>query len=167
MNTRFTALALALTTLTLLGTGCDPETTASTASTASIPELRFRDGEIIDYPTTTTGGTIKVKGGHDNPFEILYMGFDRAPLAYQEAFLREVEKQLPALIVDALLSDESVVDQCISSCAHQEMQWEGGISIHELRFEHEKVRTVIGELEQLAWETEVRAEATGSCECSG
>lgn len=167
MNTRFTALALALTTLTLLGTGCDPETTASSSSTASKAEIHFRDGEVIDYPTTTTGGTIKVKGGHDNPFEILYMGFDRAPLEYQLEFLADVEKQLPSLIIDELLSDELVVEQCMSSCAHQEMQWDGGITLLELRFDHGKVSTVIGEQERLHWETDVSAVATGSCECSG
>ena len=161
MNTRFTALALALSTLTMLGTGCDPETTPSSG------ELMFRDGEIIDYPTTTTGGTIKVKGGHDNPWEILFRGFDKAPLEYQTAFLGEVEKQVRDHVVDELLSDERVVEQCLSSCAHQESEWNGSISIHELRLEHGAVTTTAGEQETLFWETEARAEGTASCVCGG
>jgi hypothetical protein len=155
------ALALTLTTLTMLGTGCDPETTASPV------ELQFRDGEIIDYPTTTTGGTILVKGGHDNPWEILYNGFDRAPLEYQTAFLGGIDKPLRELVVDELLSDEKVVDQCISSCEQQEMEWNGNISVNELRFEHGAVTTGIGEHEALFWQTEVLAEGTASCECGG
>lgn len=161
MNTRFTALALTLTTVTMLGTGCDLETTPASG------ELTFRDGEIIDYPTTTTGGTIKVKGGHDNPWEILHRGFDSAPLEYQAAFLAELEKQVREHVVDELLSDERVVEQCLSSCVHQESEWNGSISLHELRLEHGAVTTTVGEHEALVWETDVLAEGTASCVCGG
>lgn len=159
MNTRFTALALALATFATLGTACDSEPTSSS------DELSFR-GDVLDPPPPTTGGIIIVKGGHDNPWEILTAGFDHAPIDYQLAFLAECEKPAHLAIEDEFLSGEHIVEQCTAACGALEMHWEGGVAIRDLRFEHGTVTTESGKEEgDLYWQTELRIEAQTSCGC--
>jgi hypothetical protein len=149
--------ALALVTLATLGTACDSELGSSS------DELSLR-GDVLDPRPPTTGGIV-IKGGHDNPWEILTAGYDKAPSEYQLAFEKDCEKQIYAALEDEFLSDEHVVEICSETCEKLGSHWEGGVGISELRYEHGEVRTMMGEHEQLEWQTEARVEAQVGCGC--
>jgi len=158
MKTRLTALALTLVTFTMLGTACDVEPTLSS------DELSFR-GDELDPPRPTTGGGIIVKGGHDLPFEVLQAGFHYAALDYQLAFLAEVEKVVVDTLEQQFLSDEHVVEECRSTCEHEELEWTGDVELHGLKLGYGEVVTERGEGEQLEWVTEADATAEVDCVC--
>ena len=158
MKTQLTTFALALVTLATLGTACDVEPTPSSDG------LEFR-GDELDPPRPTTGGGIIIKGGHDLPTEILWVGFDRASFEYQAAFEGEVEKQVVDFFEQQFLSNERVVDECRSTCEHQGLPWDGGVLVRDLELVHGTVTTQRDAYERLEWVTEVDASADVACAC--
>jgi hypothetical protein len=157
MNTRFTALALV--TFAMLGTACDPE------PVTSANELSFRDDGFIDPSTTTTGGITIKKGGHWLSIAVLEAGYDRASFEIQQAFESEIEMGIHEDIVKEFLSDEKNLEACPWTCEDAGMQWNEGVFVGELTFEHGAVTTERDEFEQLCWQTEVSYSAEVGCGC--
>jgi hypothetical protein len=151
---------LAALALVILGTACDPEVAPAPS------EASFRDGEVIVPPTHPTGGSFTIKGGHDNPFEIMAQPYDKAPVEYQLAFEAEIQKQAVAVIEAEFLADEHNLEECPWSCEALGMTWNEGVYITELRVEHGAVRTESDpEVKGLYWTTEASASAEVGCGC--
>ncbi len=156
MNTRFAVLALALVTL---GTACDPEAAPSPT------DAMFRDGEVIVPPTGPIGTGLVVKGGHDNPTDVLYQGYDLAAAQYQDAFDDEVELEAHDVIADQFLANERNYAACPGICEELEMGWEGGVYIGNLEVAYDDVLTVSDRQGNLYWQTSVEALADVGCGC--
>lgn len=155
---KITLTALTLVTLTAFATGCDPEPAAA----SGVPT--FRDGEIVSPPTTPIGGTIKSGGGHDNPYDIIVRGFDRAPYEVQIAFYAEVEQQLTAYFTAQFLADEHVYEECPWACDELGLTWDEGVNVQGLRYVHDAV-VIAEDASGLYWETNVEGTAQVGCGC--
>ena len=155
---KITLTALTLVTLTAFATGCDPEP----ASASGVPT--FRDGELVNPPTTPIGGTIKSGGGHDNPFELILRGFDRAPLEVKPAFDAEVEQQLTTHFKTQFLANERVYEECPWACDDLGLTWDEGVNVASIRYVHDAV-VVAENASGLYWETNVEAVASVGCGC--
>lgn len=147
MTTRLTTLALV--TLALLGTACDPE-----ATTSSVEEQTFR-GDTISPPTTTTTGTFTLKGGHDNPEEWGH-AFEECSRETQVAFYRRGDKAAADLIMEAFATDENNIELAIERCEDQHMSWNGDFSLQYVHVEHGRVAGVVDEGGSWGWESQAR-----------
>lgn len=159
MNTRLSLLALV--TLATLTPACDSE------PTGSFDDATFRDGEVIIPPTTGGGGTIKVTGGHDLPWEVLYTGYERASFEYQQVFVSDVEKQAHQFVVDQFLANERNLEECPWTCESLGGEWNEGVYVSELRMPFGAVSTGYAEGEggEIFWETEAEVSAQVGCGC--
>lgn len=159
MKTRLAALSLALVTLAALGTACDTEPTGTSPAA-----VRLRDTETIDPPTRPTTGSFTVKGGHDNPFETLMHGYDRAPLEVQQSYLAEVDAQLVPAFTAAFLADERNYEECPWQCDELDMSWDEGVNVQEARFTLDSV-VLAEDAMGPHWQSAISAEAQVGCAC--
>lgn len=157
MNTRFTLLALALVTL---ATACDPEA-VPTSDDASM----FRDGEVIVPPTGPIGTGLVVKGGHDNPYEIVIAGYDLAPVQYQEAFHAQVLLEAHKVIADDFLANERNLVECPGICEDLDASWDEGVYVGNLAVQYGTVQTETNREGQTYWLAAAEAQADVGCGC--
>lgn len=160
MNTRLALLApLALVTLATLGTACDSEPSPSSEAWA------LRDGEVFVPPTTTTGGGLVVKGGHDLPWEVLLQPFLDADLQYQLSFHDDVVTQIRQMFEADFLADERNLADCPWICEDAGLRWNEGAYVGDLVVEYGDVWTEYDRSGAPYWTTDAYGSAEVGCGC--
>lgn len=159
MKIHLAALALTLGTL---ATACDVD------GSEPLGSAQYR-GEDLDPPTRPTGTGLVAKGGHDNPEEMMWHPYDRAPEEYKLAFELQVQQQAMKVIEEEFLADERNIDECPAVCDEMHMVWEGGVFIADLQVRFDQVFTEVareGEFEgRPCWVTYAEAGANVGCGC--
>lgn len=156
MNTR--TCFLALVTLAVLATACDPQPVPT-----SVGEPTFR-GDELDPPTKITTGVLLLKGGHDDPEE-WERAFEECSLETQIAFYKRADKVAADQILDAFVTDEHNVEWCMRACEDQQGAWGGDFTVQFLRVDHGQVTGVRVERDAWGWESEARVTAEIGCGC--
>lgn len=157
MNARIATLTLV--TLSTLAAACDTEPAPSSDA------WQLRDGEVFIPPTTTTGGGLVVKGGHDNPEDILMMPFDTVPPDYQLEFHAEALEQALKVIEDEFLANERNLAQCPWICEEASLSWNEGVYVADLAVEYSEVLTETDREGTMYWTTDADYSASVGCGC--